>query len=95
MTSVHYSTLATADLYENAEYIARDKPDAAYRWVETVESTCEILANNPELGEERKTRGHGPCRSFVSGNYVIFYRSTTDGVEIIRIVRGERDIDRL
>ncbi|NIL99162.1 MAG: type II toxin-antitoxin system RelE/ParE family toxin, partial [Planctomycetales bacterium] len=46
MASVYYSTLATADLYENAEYIARDKPDAAYRWIETVESTCEILANN-------------------------------------------------
>lgn len=25
MATVHYSTLAAADLYENAEYISRDK----------------------------------------------------------------------
>ena len=55
MAKVHYSSLAAKDLWENAEYIARDKPDAAYRWVESIEKTCELLAGNPELGERRKT----------------------------------------
>jgi len=41
----------------------------------------------------RQTRGLGPCRSFVVGNYVIFFRGVSDGVEIVRIVRGERDIE--
>jgi len=95
MASVHYSTLAAADLYENAEYISRDKPDAAYRWIEKIESTCEILAQYPEMGQERTTRSHGRCRSFVSGNYVIFFRGASDGVEVVRIVRAERDLDRL
>ena len=95
MATVHYSTLAAGDLYENAEYIARDKPDAAYRWIEKIEATCELLANNPEMGQARTTRSHGRCRSFVSGNYLIFFRGVVGGVEIVRIVRGERDIDRL
>jgi toxin ParE1/3/4 len=95
MATVHYSTLAAADLYEHAEYIAGDRPDAAYRWIEKIEATCELLANNPKLGQERRTHYHGRCRSFVSGNYVIFFRGVSDGVEIVRILRGERDIDRL
>ena len=95
MPNVHYSSLAAQDLYENTEYIARDKPGAAYRWVEKIEATCDLLAENPEVGEQRQTRRHGPCRSFTCGNYVIFFRAVTDGVEIVRIVRAERDIDRL
>ena len=95
MAKVKYSTFASADIYENAEYIARDKPDAAYKWVETIESICETLAANPEMGQARKSRNHGACRSFTTGNYVIFFRGIDDGVEIIRIVRGERDLDNV
>ncbi len=93
MAKVKYSALASADLWENAEYIGQDKPDAAYKWVETIENVCKTLASNPEVEQARKSRNHGPCRSFVSGNYVIFFRGISDGVEIIRIVRGERDLD--
>jgi toxin ParE1/3/4 len=95
MPNVHYSPLAAEDLYENAEYIARDRPDAAYRWVEKIESTCGLLAEYPDVGEQRQTRGYGLCRSFTCGNYVIFFRAVSDGVEIVRIVRAERDIDRM
>ena len=87
--------MASDDLWENAEYIAEDKPDAAYKWVETIENVCETLAANPEMGQARTSRNHGPCRSFVSGNYVIFFRGLGEGVEIIRIVRGERDLDNV
>lgn len=95
MGKVYYSTLAAADLSENAEYIARDKPEAAYRWIEKIEATCELLAKNPEVGQERVTHNLGRCRSFVSGNYVIFFRGVSDGVEVVRVVRGERDLDHL
>lgn len=95
MAKVHYSTIAAADIYENAEYIARDKPDATYHWVENIEASCRLLAINPELGQQRKTLSHGNCRSFVCGTFVIFFRGVSDGVEIIRILRGSRDLDSL
>lgn len=95
MSKVSYSELAASDLYDNIEYIARDKPDAAYRWVETIENVCATLAANPELGQARKSKNHGACRSFTSGSYVIFFREIAEGVEIIRIVRGERDFDNV
>jgi toxin ParE1/3/4 len=95
MAKVHYSSLAAKDLCDNAQYIARDKPDAAYRWVEAIEESCELLAINPEMGEQRKIRNLGHCRSFTCGKYVVFFRGVADGVEIIRIVRGERDVEQL
>jgi len=95
MAKVHYSSLAAKDLCDNAEYFARDKPDAAYRWVETIKETCELLAINPEMGEQRNIRNLGHCRSFTCGRYVVFFRGVADGVEIIRVVRGERDIEQL
>jgi toxin ParE1/3/4 len=95
MAKVRYSKLASTDLYENSEFIARDKPEAAYRWVEKIESACQTLATNPEMGQSRISKNHGPCRSFSCGNYVIFFRGLVDGVEIIHIVRGERDLDNV
>ena len=95
MGNVRYSELASIDLYENAEYIARDKPEAAYHWIDTIEGVCETLASNPGIGQSRKSKNHGPCRSFTSGNYVIFFRRVDAGVEIIRIVRGECDLDNV
>ena len=95
MAKVRFSKLASSDLFEYSEFIARDKPIAAYEWVEKIEGVCATLAANPEMGEARKSRNHGPCRSFTSGKYVIFFRVIEGGVEIIRIVRGGLDLDNV
>ncbi len=29
------------------------------------------------------------------GNYIIFYRQTEDGIEVVRVLSGYRDLDRL
>lgn len=95
MPQVHFSASAAQDLFEHSEFIASDKPVAAYDWVDQIESTCQILAKNPNIGQARQSHGFGDCRSFTQGNYVIFFRAVEDGIEVIRIVRGERDLDRL
>lgn len=95
MPQVHYSASAAQDLVEHSDFIARDKPVAAYDWVNQIESTCQVLAENPNIGQARRSHGFGDCRSFTQGNYVIFFRAVANGIEVIRIVRGERDLDRL
>ena len=40
MARVRYSKLASNDLIEYSELIARDKPVAAYEWVEKIEDVC-------------------------------------------------------
>ena len=94
MAKVRYSKLASNDLFEYSEFIARDKPIAAYEWVEKIEGVCATLAANPQMGQMRKSKNHGQCRSFTTGKYVIFFRAIEDGVEIIRIVRGGLDLER-
>ncbi|NLS93177.1 MAG: type II toxin-antitoxin system RelE/ParE family toxin [Planctomycetaceae bacterium] len=76
-------------------YIAQDKPDAAFRWVQVIREKCELLAEQPEMGEERKGFGVLGCRSFAVGTYVVFYRAIEGGIQVARVVHGSRDLDNL
>ncbi|REJ66348.1 MAG: type II toxin-antitoxin system RelE/ParE family toxin [Planctomycetota bacterium] len=95
MPSVIYSPAAEEDLLEIAAFIARDKPEAARRWLRTIREKCSLIATQPELGESRSGFGVAGCRSFSVGNYVIFFRPVDDGVEISRVVHGHRDLRRI
>jgi len=88
------------ELWDIWEFIARDNPDAATRVIEATKATFRTLSENPALGRVR--RFHNPrlneIRSWqVSGfqNYLIFYREHPDGIEVIHVYHGARDIDSL
>ena len=48
-----FSPLKEGDLDEILEYIAKDKPVAAFSFVEKLREKCFVLAANPEIGELR------------------------------------------
>lgn len=52
------------------------------------------LAAMPGIGRNRPELGEG-IRSFPSGNYVIFYRTVEGGIEIMRVLHGARDIEKI
>lgn len=94
MAELIISPSARHDLSDIFDYIARDKPVAAAMWVDAIEGKCELIASNPECGEKRP--GYGPeVRSSVVGRYVVFYRPIERGIEVIRIIPGDRDIRSL
>jgi toxin ParE1/3/4 len=95
MATLTFSPLAESDLNDILDFIARDKPEAAIRWVDKIRETCAFLAENPEIGERRPEFKTGQFRSSLVGRYVIFYRPILDGVEIARVVVGSRDIRKL
>lgn len=95
MSRVVFSPLAEADLDGLLDYIARDKPQAAVRFVAGLREKCYLLAANPELGQRRPGFRSGEYRTFSVGNYVIFYRPTREGVEIARVISGYRDMESL
>ncbi len=95
MSSVFYSLEAENDLVGIADYIARDKPEAARRWVQRIFETCQTLAVQPSLGVAREEFGVVGCRSFSVGNYVIFFRPKDVGIEVARIIHGSRDLRNL
>lgn len=52
---------------------------------------CDGIADMPGIGRQREELSPG-LRSVPEGDYVIFYRQIEDGVEIIRVLHGKRDI---
>lgn len=76
------------------DFIAADNPSAADRLIDTFDGTLELLAEAPGIG--RLCEELAPSlRSFPVGNYVIFYRPIDDGIELIRVLHGARNIPRL
>jgi toxin ParE1/3/4 len=92
MPAVIYAPEADDDLEGIVDYIARDKPTAAREWLAKVRATCQILAENPQVGEVREGFGVPGCRSFSVGNYVVFFRPVDDGIEVSRVIHGSRDM---
>jgi toxin ParE1/3/4 len=91
MARPSYSPSFDEDLKYLAAYIAQDKPDAARKWVQQVRRKCRLVANHPHLGDPREELGRG-VRSTYLGQYIIFFRAGDKLVEIMRVMRGDRDI---
>ena len=53
---------------------------------------CRVLAEMPKSAPARPELGED-IRSRPAGNYVIYYRPVSGGVEIIRILHGRREVD--
>ena len=84
---------AEADLWEILLFIARDSEEAAFRLIESIDQRFE-LARFPNAGPARPEISEG-LRSFPVGNYLILYKPIDDGIEIMRVVHGARNLRRL
>ena len=94
MSRVFKRPLAEADLDEIWWYIAQDNPEAADRLLDRIEEQCRALARFPEMGINREELMPG-LRSLPIGSYLVFYLPIEDGIEIVRVLPGMRDIDAL
>ena len=94
MPALIFAPSARQDLLDIFDYIARDKPVAAANWIDKIEKKCELIATMPGFGESRPEYG-ADIRSSVVGRYVIFYRPINDGIEVVRVIAGDRDIRSL
>lgn len=92
MASVERSRLADNDLYEIGLYIARDNPAAADALLVEIGQTSQRLAVFPDSGRKRDDLMRG-LRSAPVGNYVIFYRPISGGIEVVRVLHGARDVE--
>ncbi len=89
MAKLIFTPSARQDLSDIFDYIAKDKPSVA-----KIEAKCRLIATMPEFGELRPE--YGPeIRSSVVGRYVLFYRAMANGIEVIRVIAGDRDIRSL
>jgi len=91
MNEFRLSTEAERNLDEIFDYIARDNPAAASRFVQLIKGKFRLLAEFPRMGRSRPEFGTR-TRSFVVRKYTIFYRVIKEGVLITHIYHGARDL---
>lgn len=77
---------------EVGDFIARDKPKAAFQFLHGLRETIRRLGDSPQIGRRRDDVGEG-LRSFPHAPCLIWYRISPDGcVEVLRVLHGARAI---
>jgi len=94
MTKVFFAPAAEADLEAIHDYIAAENPIAAAGLVTRLEDLAARLADAPGMGRARPELSP-TLRSFPLGSYLLFYRPSDNGIEIVRVLHGGRDIPAL
>jgi toxin ParE1/3/4 len=91
MPRVIFSPDAEDDVAEIGTYIARDNPKMALAVIADVEREALLLAEFPGLGQARDDLAPG-VRTIPVGKYILIYRPIADGIEVVRVVHGARNL---
>ena len=91
---------AREDIAEIGAYIGLDNPEASVAFQQMLQNFYKVLADLPEIGSVRnfdnpELEGLRMWRIPRFKNYLIFYRLTSEKVEIVRVLHGARDIPSL
>ena len=92
MSRVTRRPQAEADILEIWGYIAEDSVVEADRWVDRLDEKFSLWASQPMMGRGRDELAPG-IRSLVFGRYVVFFEPLPDGIDVVRVLHGSRDID--
>ena len=86
------STEAIRDMEQILDYLANTNINAGEKFLEEFSKKCRYLTQFPLMG-----RSYREIRPYLRGlpmkNYIIFYRLTEQGIEIMRVVKGDRDLE--
>ena len=83
---------AETDVIDIWGFIAEDSITEADRWVDRLDERLQLWATQPMIGRARDELAPG-IRSMAFGRYVVFFAPIHDGIDIVRVLHGSRDID--
>lgn len=97
MPHLIYLTSARDDLAAIWHHIASESGDiiVARTFVEKLLARCEHLASLPGTLGTARPELRPDIRSLSQDGYVIFFRYADDRIEIVNMLNGRRDIERL
>ena len=92
---------AARDLTDHFVFLAENASvEVARRFLQSAQSAFGELAEMPQIGASRTFQNPRfaavkmwPIRGFE--RFLIFYRPLTNGIEVLRVVHGARDIENL
>jgi len=85
---------ARRDIDQITDRIAQDSVDAALRWYDSLDDFLKTIARAPGIGTSRAKLQRG-LRSVPFGNYLVFFRKSRGGVQILRVIHGARRWQRI
>lgn len=85
---------AELDLEQIGDHIAARSPPTALRFVARVRDQCDRIGLMPHAWPARPEWGVG-VRVTVVGRYLMVHRVHGDVVQVLRILHGARDLERL
>jgi toxin ParE1/3/4 len=91
MKRCDFTTASQKDLIEIHDYIAEDRPVAAARLLQRLERACKTLASTPHKGRPREDLAPA-MRVYLVKPYLIFFRLTREGILVMRVIHGARDL---
>ncbi|MGL5835951.1 MAG: type II toxin-antitoxin system RelE/ParE family toxin [Waterburya sp.] len=94
MSSYFFTDAAVKDLDDICEYIGQQNSKAASKLFDDIRKKCKLVANFPNMGKGYSKLSVN-LRGFVVEDYVVFYYPREDGIDIVRIVSGYRDLESL
>jgi len=94
MSRILKRSRAQDDIADIWTFIADASTTRADAFIEMLDQKFRMIAENPGLGRARDELAKG-LRSFPAGRYVIFYSDLVDGIEIVRVLHGARDLDTI
>jgi toxin ParE1/3/4 len=100
MYSIIITGPARSDITRNYEYLAQFNPDVALRFFDATRYSFAEIAHNPEIGSVypvKNPRLQGLRKWQVKDfrKYLIFYRVQETSIEILRVLQGNQDINRI
>ena len=94
MPELIISPEAETDLLEIWFYIAQDSPVNADRFLDKLKEKALKLCEYNEIGLDRSELAES-LKSFPVDRYLLYYRPTSAGIELVRVLHGSRDINTL
>ena len=92
---VEISEIAWNDILQIGLVIKRDNPTRAGKFVDELYASCHKLGDLPYAAALVPNHESTGIRRRVHGNHLIFYRVGDHTVEILRVLHGAMDYERL
>jgi toxin ParE1/3/4 len=90
--NIKISDLAQVDLLDIWDFLAAQNVVKADHFLDSITAQFAQFITFPEMGRCRTEFGKD-YRSFVVGDYLIFYRILGETIEISRVLHGSRNLE--
>ncbi len=94
MSNYSFSDEAIKDLDGVCEYVARSNAKAASKLFDEIRQKCKLIADFPNMGKSYEKLAPN-LRGFTVKDYLILYYPRKDGIDVVHVVNGYRDLEAL